>query len=285
MTDEFLDGFCGYLSKIKTTGHMFVAAALFAAAGSLLSLASAQIALLNVSSPILPFVKVLAYIMPFMLVFVTSFLLIRGFARLHSKNEYLFEVAERDDLTRLVNRAGFLRRGEKLVQLAERDMSSLSVIMLDVDHFKSINDTSGHTAGDMALKHLADILRRTCRAGDVVARWGGEEFAIIMPLANAQGAAILAERLREDVAQSPLYWNHKTVQLTISAGVTEWRHHEDSFEALIERSDQGLYLAKNEGRNHVHLLRSHLETVAGYEQDVCFDEQPDCAPMKSEVAA
>ena len=285
MTDEFLDGFCGYLSKIKTTGHMFVAAALFAAACSLLSLASAHIAFLNVSSPILPVVKVLAYIMPFMLVFVTSFVLIRGFARLHSKNEYLFEVAERDDLTRLVNRAGFLRRGQKLVQLAERDMSSLSVIMLDVDHFKSINDTSGHTAGDMALKHLADILRRTCRAGDVVARWGGEEFAIIMPLANAQGAAILAERLREEVAQSPLYWNHKTVQLTISAGVTEWRHHEDSFEALIERSDQGLYLAKNEGRNHVHLLRSHLETVAGYEQDVCFDEQPDCAPIKSEVAA
>ncbi len=285
MTDEFLDGFCSYLGKIKTTGHMLVAAALFAAVCSLLSLASTHIAFFNVSSPILPFVKILTYIMPFLLVFMTSFLLIRGFARLHSKNEYLFEVAERDDLTRLVNRAGFLRRGKKLVLQAERDMSSLSVIMMDVDHFKSINDTSGHTAGDMALKHLADILRRTCRVGDVIARWGGEEFAILMPLADAQGAAILAERLREEVARSPLHWNHKTVQLTISAGVTEWRHQEDSFEDLIERADQGLYLAKNEGRNHVHLLLSHLETVAGYEQDVCFAEKPDSAPMKSEAAA
>ena len=273
MSDEFSDSFCRYLGRIKTTRHMILAAGLFAAISSFLSLFSTHLIFVFVGSSVEPLVKILSYILPFSLVFVSSFLLIRGFATVHRRNEYLWEIAERDDLTRLVNRAGFLRRGRNLTIKAEREVSSLSMIMFDVDHFKTINDTRGHTAGDMALRHLSDILRQICRDGDVVARWGGEEFAIILPDANAQGAAIWGERLREKIAKTPLFWKDKALCLTISAGVTEWTHEGDSLEAMVERADKGLYLAKAAGRNRVHLMRSHLETVPAFEQDVMFNDE------------
>lgn len=274
MSEEYLDSFCRYLGRIKTTRHMLLVAGLFAAVCSLLSLFSTHFILVYVGSTIEPLVKFLSYILPFSLVFGSSFLLIRGFAAVHTKNEYLWEIAERDDLTRLLNRAGFLRRGRNLTMKADRDVSSLSMIMFDVDHFKTINDTRGHSAGDMALRHLSDLLSQICRDGDVVARWGGEEFAIILPNANAQGAAVWGERLREKIAKTPFIWKDKALCLTISAGVTEWTHEGDSLEAMIERADKGLYLAKAAGRNRVHLLRSHLETVPAFEQDVVFSENP-----------
>ena len=278
MSEEFPDKFCRYLGKIKTTSHMLLVAGLFAAASSLVSLFSTHLIFIYIGSPLLPLVKGLSYFMPFALVFASCYMLIRGFATVHSKNEYLWEIAERDDLTRLVNRAGFLRRGRNFALKADREVSSLSMIMFDIDHFKSINDTRGHTAGDLALKHLAEILRHTCREGDVVARWGGEEFAIILPHANAQGTAIFAERLREKISKTPLYVNGKSIRMTISAGVTEWTHDGDCLENMLDRADKGLYLAKAEGRNCVHLLRTHLETVAGFEQDVVFEVEPEAMP-------
>ncbi|WP_319411409.1 GGDEF domain-containing protein [uncultured Cohaesibacter sp.] len=290
MSDEYLDGLCRYLGKIKTTGHMLLAAGLFATICSLLSLLSTLILFYIVDSRTLPWVEAISYLLPFSMVFCISYLLIRGFAAIHSKNEYLWEIAERDDLTRLLNRAGFLRRGSALAIKAERDMASLSMIMFDVDHFKTINDTRGHSAGDMALKHLAEILLDICRDEDVIARWGGEEFAIILPYANAQGAEIMAERLREKIARTPLLWKGKAVLLTISAGVTEWNHEGDCLEDMVERADKGLYLAKAAGRNRVQMFQSHLEKVPAYEQDVFFEEEqmassaPSCASSSTKVA-
>ncbi len=270
MSDEFLEGFCRYLAKIKTISHTVVVAALFAAFCSLLSLIGTHLVFTYVDAPILPFIKMLSYGLPFLLVFCSSFILIRSFTVLHIRNVQLWEIAEQDDLTKLVNRAGFLRQGRALAHRADENVSSLSMIMFDVDHFKLINDTQGHLAGDMALKHLSGILHQTCREFDVVARWGGEEFAIILPFANAQGAAILAERLRERIAKSPFYWEKKEFHLTISAGVTEWLHEGDCLDDMVQRADTALYQAKAAGRNRVQLLRTIVKAVECTDQDLTF---------------
>ena len=252
MRESVNERFYRYLSRIKTSGDALLVSGLLASLCSLLSVVGTNLAFQNIDSPILPIVKIMAYLLPFALVLVSSFMLIRGFAHLDQRNKYLTKVAERDDLTRLANRATFFRRGKELLIQAELQHSPLSLILLDADHFKSINDTYGHLAGDLALQHLAEILRHSSRDNDLVARWGGEEFAILLRSANLTGARTFAERLRQSVANSPFIWQGKTVTITMSAGVTElWE--EDDFEAMVLRADKALYCAKSAGRNQVQI--------------------------------
>ncbi|WP_373237600.1 GGDEF domain-containing protein [Cohaesibacter celericrescens] len=225
-----------------------------------------------VVSPILPVVQALAYFLPFALVLGSSFLLMRGFAMLEQRNKALSEVVERDHLTRLANRAAFYRRGKEMTIQANIHKSGLSLIMFDADYFKSINDTFGHIVGDLALQHLAEILRQVTRDNDLVARWGGEEFAILLRSSGALGARAFAERACETVAETPFYWEGNKINMTMSAGVTEWNHTEDKFESLVLRADKALYVAKSAGRDRVHVSFSYPDQVEGYEQDVQFDE-------------
>jgi diguanylate cyclase (GGDEF)-like protein len=161
--------------------------------------------------------------------------------------ERLRGMAEQDPLTNTFNRRSLFQFLEAEIQRARRYGTPLSVIMFDVDHFKEINDNHGHTAGDQVLVGIAGIVYGRLRNVDRLARFGGEEFLIVTPGIDAQGAAILAERLRHQIANAK--FDASLPQVTCSFGVCQFRDEET--DALIRRVDDLLYQAKEAGRNCV----------------------------------
>ncbi|MFN0186211.1 MAG: diguanylate cyclase [Aquabacterium sp.] len=148
-----------------------------------------------------------------------------------------------DPLTGLLNRRALDQVLAAEWQRHRRQRQPLALMLLDVDHFKRINDTRGHSAGDEALVNLADLLRHSVRTTDAVARLGGEEFLIVLPGAERAQAAVLAERLRRQAAE--------LLGTTVSIGIAQARAEDIAVQALVERSDQALYRAKAQGRNRV----------------------------------
>jgi diguanylate cyclase (GGDEF)-like protein len=161
-------------------------------------------------------------------------------------------LANTDSLTGLYNRRSFQERLEQEVDRAMRYHRPLSLIMIDVDHFKQYNDTYGHLQGDNILVEVAHTLKTLSRTSDIVARYGGEEFALILPETDKANAEILGRRLREYVEQHPFPGTEHlpTKALTISVGIASYTPP-DTKEALIEAADVALYHAKREGRNRV----------------------------------
>lgn len=165
--------------------------------------------------------------------------------------ERLQKEANHDHLTGLLNRRSFGILVDKTWALSKRHDYSLSLITYDIDHFKSINDSYGHDVGDKAIQHISDILIQNTRESDSVARFGGEEFVIMLPNTNKHDAHILANKIREKIEQSPLQVNKLILELTISGGVAECEKHDQNIEKTLKRSDDALYQAKNGGRNKV----------------------------------
>ena len=163
---------------------------------------------------------------------------------LEEANRKLSSLALTDALTGLWNRRAFDSRLETAVMSAPRSKQPLSLMMLDVDHFKQINDRFGHPCGDDVLRHIAAILNRTKRAEDVACRFGGEEFAILMPGADAEGAMALGDRIRE--AMHAFEWEKTPV--TISMGISLFSGHLSS-DDLVDNADAALYTAKKTGRD------------------------------------
>ncbi len=154
---------------------------------------------------------------------------------------------------------------------ARRHGRPVGVIMIDVDHFKRINDRLGHEAGDVVLRELASVIRAAARASDVVCRYGGEEFVVLMPEAFVADAARKAEELRAAVERLALESQGRAVgPLTISAGVSGFPWHAQDTDALLRCADEALYCAKQQGRNRVidakqprHVCRAPAESAAG----------------------
>ncbi|HKV41046.1 MAG TPA: sensor domain-containing diguanylate cyclase [Blastocatellia bacterium] len=159
--------------------------------------------------------------------------------------------ARTDSLTNLSNHGYFKERLDREVRLAERNQDTVSLILLDLDHLKVINDTFGHRAGDECLIHVANKMRSTVREVDVCARYGGEEFVIILPQCGREDAFKVAERLRESIANAPI---PKIGQISASIGVATYPSAAQSCEELIEMADRAMYLAKAAGRNRVRTL-------------------------------
>ena len=164
--------------------------------------------------------------------------------------------AERDSLTGLYNRRHFDERLAGELRRAERERSRVALLMLDLDHFKHINDTYGHAVGDEVLRHVAQIIAHEVRVGtDVPARYGGEEFAVIAPGTNLLGAESLAERIRTRVAGLRVPVGDQLVSVTLSVGVAVFdpraTTRDEPVRALVEAADQRLYQAKHAGRNRV----------------------------------
>jgi diguanylate cyclase (GGDEF)-like protein len=153
-----------------------------------------------------------------------------------------------DGLTGCVNRRSFEMQLEKDLYMATRQCQPVSLIMLDVDHFKRVNDTFGHAAGDVALRMLAEALREELRLGDTAARYGGEEFAVILPSADVEGARLAAERLRERVKALDI---PGVGSITASFGIATFPIHAGSRDALVTTADRALYQAKHTGRDRV----------------------------------
>jgi diguanylate cyclase (GGDEF)-like protein len=165
----------------------------------------------------------------------------------------LYESSTRDALTGAYNRAHFDERLRAEIAFASRHATETSLIMIDIDHFKRVNDTHGHPAGDVVLKELVTVAQRSLRTEDVFARFGGEEFAVIMRGINLLGAYQLAERLRLAVAQTPVPLDGKTIRITLSAGCASMTCCSAPVTPaeLLRVADRRLYLAKTGGRNRV----------------------------------
>ena len=159
-------------------------------------------------------------------------------------------LARTDELTGLKNRRAFYEAGDTALEWGRRYGHPLSLVMLDIDHFKRINDSRGHAAGDAALRGLAEVLRSNMRASDVAGRLGGEEFALLLPQTTLEEAAGYAARLRRTVAAHVVVDQHQEVCFTCSFGVAQMRASDD-LDGLIGRADAALYRAKGEGRDRV----------------------------------
>ncbi len=170
-------------------------------------------------------------------------------SQISKKNEELVTLASRDPLTGLLNRRALMEAFDEAVSEARSGARALSCIMLDIDHFKNINDTYGHAIGDEAICAVATTLQRHCRPRDSIGRYGGEEYVIALPDTDAADALVLAEKLREAVGRLCDDAAFAIETLSISLGVEELRAAEDTASALIDRADKALYTAKEAGRN------------------------------------
>ncbi len=161
-----------------------------------------------------------------------------------------YESATRDSLTECFNKKYFLERLPSEFAFATRHNKALSLAMLDIDHFKKVNDTYGHLAGDYVLREVAKLMQVTVRADDVLARYGGEEFALIMRETGPDNAFIAVERIRRRIEAAAIEFEGTRIPVTVSAGVATWQGgRPDSSEALVAMADEFLYRAKRNGRN------------------------------------
>ena len=161
-----------------------------------------------------------------------------------------------DELTGISNRRYFLACDEKDMQRCARHGNTVSFLMLDIDHFKLVNDTFGHAIGDLALQTVAKTCAKLLRISDSIGRLGGEEFALLLVETNISQAEIAAERLRQEIESlSLLTESGQPVLLRVSIGVTERHQQADTLSTMMVRADQALYQAKKSGRNRVHVIR------------------------------
>ncbi len=186
----------------------------------------------------------------------------RHHKKIAEQRRQLFLLANTDELTGLYNRRNFMSKEKTERIRSERYQRPLSYIMLDIDYFKAINDTYGHEYGDNALQWLAKIMNQTCRTGDVICRYGGEEFIIMLPETSQQEAMNLAERLRKEIAGLPLQFASETINMTASFGVACYdaskENNPDS--NVIDQADKAMYQAKKSGRNRVCYFSSSEQT-------------------------
>ncbi len=179
-------------------------------------------------------------------------------AQLYAKTQQL---AITDSLTGLYNRRGFFELGRREVERARRFGRPLSAIMLDLDHFKLVNDTYGHHIGDQVLAELAACCRQVLRDVDLLGRYGGEEFTFLLPETGVAAAQPVAERLRRHVERSLMSTDRGPISITISLGVAQLDETCPDLEALLERADQALYVAKRSGRNQVRVWQANDQDV------------------------
>lgn len=178
----------------------------------------------------------------------------------------LLELATTDPLTGLYNRRYFMNKlEEELSRIRRKECCRVSVLMLDLDHFKSINDRYGHAVGDQMLCHIAALMRDDVRRIDLIARLGGEEFAIVMIDSDAGAAHSFAERLRQRVELSPLSMQGENLQITVSIGVSTMKADDIGADSVLVRADQALYRSKEKGRNQVQVFEDFGgEAMSGF---------------------
>ena len=161
--------------------------------------------------------------------------------------EILYELATIDEKTGVYNNKFFKTISEMELEKARRGIEELSLIIVDLDHFKKINDTYGHMVGDAVLKKLGKILKNSTRKYDIISRFGGEEFIVLFPNTNLQRAKKVSERLRRNVENDKEMMKYK---VTLSGGLSTY-HKNDNVTRMKQRADKALYRAKNNGRNRI----------------------------------
>ena len=181
-------------------------------------------------------------------------------SKMEGLNLRLEAISVTDELTGMYNRRYFFERLEEYLRAARRHRLPLSLMMIDIDLFKRINDTYGHPTGDRVLRTIAELIRSGLRASDISARYGGEEFVILLPYTDEAEAIRLAHRLLTTVSSHPFPLPREAGPITISIGLSQLDvEHPVSGESLISRADGALYQAKHEGRNRVNVAPATTE--------------------------
>jgi diguanylate cyclase (GGDEF)-like protein len=163
----------------------------------------------------------------------------------------LKEMAATDELTGINNRRQFFSLAEHEIHRAIRNNTSISAIMIDADHFKKVNDTYGHVVGDEVLRHIAAACQENLRSVDILGRYGGEEFAVLLPDADRKAATRVGERLRKAISHIAVPVSEGTLSITASLGISTAKGNDINLKTMMERADSALYAAKNAGRNRV----------------------------------
>jgi two-component system, cell cycle response regulator len=201
---------------------------------------------------------------------------VRAALRTKHLQDLLIEHAHIDPLTGLPNRRALMERLQREWGRIERHPGQLSFIIADIDHFKNINDTYGHHIGDKLLQEVARVIGQQCRDMDLPARYGGDEFAIVVPDESLSGAIHLAERCRQEIANSCIVVKNESIKTTVSLGVAEISSV-SSPEALIRQADDALYRAKESGRNQVQSIGTSSATAPVFApSDPCMAGLPSC---------
>jgi diguanylate cyclase (GGDEF)-like protein len=178
-------------------------------------------------------------------------------------NERLLTLAMTDPLTGILNRRHFLSASTAELSRVKRYGFPLTLLMIDIDNFKRVNDTYGHGVGDVVIRTIATTCRTALRLPDILARYGGEEFVVTMPQTAEPEAKRVAERLRESLSEAQIETRDGPLSVTVSIGLAQWITSDNSIEDTIERADQALYAAKRAGKNRVTVApRSALTTKA-----------------------
>lgn len=172
---------------------------------------------------------------------------------IQSLNRRLEASSRLDGLTGLNNRTFWQEQFELEFKRTQRNQAPVSLIMLDIDHFKKINDTYGHQAGDAVIKSLATIIKNACRETDCCGRYGGEEFTVLLPDTRADCAQLVAERIRNTAEQSLLEFADKHIRFTVSLGIAQYANCYQTPQLWLEQADRALYQAKKHGRNQLQL--------------------------------
>lgn len=178
------------------------------------------------------------------------------FQRMRSSHDKLHEMATRDALTGVLNARAYYSLCDRMIRQAERSGLSFAVLFVDLDHFKAINDTYGHAAGDHVLREVAQSLGRTLRQSDVLGRIGGEEFSILLPDTDLEGAVNVAENLRQAIGALMPVLGGEPRSITASIGVAKSQPGMSEMQAIQKIADQAMYRAKMAGRNRVSCLVS-----------------------------
>ncbi len=190
---------------------------------------------------------------------VTTRKLIKAYMEIHVINEELTNanhildlVARKDPLTNLSNRRDMAEKLEYAQITYERNHIQFSIMMLDIDFFKQINDSDGHDAGDFVLVYLSQLMEKTLRKQDIVSRWGGDEFLILLPETDMESAKIVYKKILDKIEIMPCIYRTKQISIRLSAGVSSYSENSD-IDYCIQKADQALYMSKNNGRNQISI--------------------------------
>lgn len=174
----------------------------------------------------------------------------------------LRRLADTDFMTGLMNRRSFLAVADDAVAYCRRYDRNMATLMIDIDNFKRINDSHGHAAGDESIKRIAEILSQSIRTTDKAARFGGEEFVVLLREINQETAVLLAERIRTSIEGARVTYGNAVIPITVSVGLALFDQNDRDVQDVIERADQGLYVAKTNGRNRTFLMQAEDERAA-----------------------
>lgn len=198
-----------------------------------------------------------ASIVPVIVAAPVCYLMARMALQLSNAHAQLKQLAHTDELTGLINRRSFFHNAETILREGSEQQTPISLLVIDADYFKQLNDTFGHATGDAALQFITEKLQSCVRKTDLVCRLGGEEFAVLLPGMREAEADRLAERILKKIASQPMVWDNKIIEMSVSCGVADSLVSYD-MTVLFKAADDALYAAKNSGRNRQVLYTQML---------------------------